>query len=478
MLNPNQTIGRRTPSIITPSASFQDISELRNQEEEHDFEILTTSNANSSNQKLHFKIIVLGDCECGKTNLINRYISNSYERKHVPTVIESYSTNVSSNGQDFHIELWELSSLKNYDELRPLSYSNVDLFFLCFDISKPSTLQSIKKKWIPEIQKYSPDASFLIVGCKSDLRRKYRLSLNANSLEQMKELDELTSSDVGSEFSPSSSRTSSNANSRSNFSSPMQSPIRDSSHYHQPLGYSASSGGGFAHHDPRRDSHISISSSLSSTSSNSQTKSTSSSSFKFKRNIGSVLLSAIGKSGSKQQLTDAQSSPISDTFESASPQQQSTMNTSQNSGASSSTSFVLEISDIELTVPQNSPKTARSRGKSTTARSRSMPTNDWKDYIDSRKSVATPSTPIDENSFKTPRETFMEQDCDNSPRDNSIAENCVTFVEARRFATKVGACCYIECSAKTTLDFKSVINDGFTQFLENRTKRKKSCLIM
>lgn len=411
----------------------------------------------------------------------------------MPTVIESYSTNVSSNGQDFHIELWELSSLKNYDELRPLSYSNVDLFFLCFDISKPSTLQSIKKKWIPEIQKYSSDASFLIVGCKSDLRRKYRLSLNANSLEQMKELDELTSSDVGSEFSPSSSRTSSN-NSRSNFSSPIQSPIRDqhSTSSNTILGNNTNSSSmgninnnGF-NHDPRRDSRISISSSLSSTSSNSQTKSTNSSSFKFRRNIGSVLLSAMGKSNSKQQLvvdhSQQVSSPASDTFESsaaASPQR-SSQNTSQNSSAASSQSgFVLEISDIELTVPQNSPpKTARSRGKSTTARSRSMPTNDWKDYIDSRKSE-TPGTPIiDENSFKTPREAFMEQEMDNSPRDNSIAENCVTFVEARRFATKVGACCYIECSAKTTLDFKSVINDGFTQFLENRTKRKKSCLIM
>ncbi|NXE31006.1 RND1 protein, partial [Ardeotis kori] len=57
-----------------------------------------------------------------------------------------------------------------YDNVRPLCYSDSDAVLLCFDISRPETLDSASKKWKTEILDYCPNTRVLLVGCKTDLR--------------------------------------------------------------------------------------------------------------------------------------------------------------------------------------------------------------------------------------------------------------------------------------------------------------------
>lgn len=54
--------------------------------------------------------------------------------------------------------------------MRPLSYPHTSCFLLCFSISSPRSLVSIKERWIPEIRHYCPDAPILLCGTKVDLR--------------------------------------------------------------------------------------------------------------------------------------------------------------------------------------------------------------------------------------------------------------------------------------------------------------------
>ncbi|XP_009471506.1 PREDICTED: rho-related GTP-binding protein Rho6, partial [Nipponia nippon] len=57
-----------------------------------------------------------------------------------------------------------------YDNVRPLCYSDSDAVLLCFDISRPETLDSASKKWKTEILDYCPNTRVLLIGCKTDLR--------------------------------------------------------------------------------------------------------------------------------------------------------------------------------------------------------------------------------------------------------------------------------------------------------------------
>ncbi|KPP78798.1 rho-related GTP-binding protein Rho6-like [Scleropages formosus] len=57
-----------------------------------------------------------------------------------------------------------------YDNVRPLCYSDSDAVLLCFDISRPDTIDSALKKWKTEILDFCPNTRILLIGCKTDLR--------------------------------------------------------------------------------------------------------------------------------------------------------------------------------------------------------------------------------------------------------------------------------------------------------------------
>ncbi|KAG7227936.1 hypothetical protein INR49_013730 [Caranx melampygus] len=51
-----------------------------------------------------------------------------------------------------------------YDNVRPLAYPDSDAVLICFDISRPETLDSVLKK------EFCPNAKVVLVGCKLDMR--------------------------------------------------------------------------------------------------------------------------------------------------------------------------------------------------------------------------------------------------------------------------------------------------------------------
>ena len=41
---------------------------------------------------------------------------------------------------------------------------------LCYFINSPTSLENVVKTWVPETRHYCPDAPFVLVGTKTDLR--------------------------------------------------------------------------------------------------------------------------------------------------------------------------------------------------------------------------------------------------------------------------------------------------------------------
>jgi cell division control protein 42 len=56
------------------------------------------------------------------------------------------------------------------DCLRPLLYPQTDVFLVCFSVTSPTSCESVKEKWFPEVQHHCPGAPCLIVGTQVDLR--------------------------------------------------------------------------------------------------------------------------------------------------------------------------------------------------------------------------------------------------------------------------------------------------------------------
>ncbi|KAF1990845.1 small ras-like GTPase, rho family [Aulographum hederae CBS 113979] len=120
------------------------------------------------------KIVVVGDGGCGKTCLLISYSQGYFPEKYVPTVFENYITHTPHppSGKMVELALWDTAGQEEYDRLRPLSYPETDLLFVCFAIDCPNSLENVMDKWYPEVLHFLPNAPIILVGLKSDLRTK------------------------------------------------------------------------------------------------------------------------------------------------------------------------------------------------------------------------------------------------------------------------------------------------------------------
>ncbi|KAI8916001.1 ras-related C3 botulinum toxin substrate 2 [Gorgonomyces haynaldii] len=116
------------------------------------------------------KAVILGDGAIGKTSLIARYTTNTFPKDYIPTVFENRQTQLSVGNQRVDMALWDTAGQDDYSRLRPLSYTDVNVFVLCFSIDCRESFDNIEKKWIPEIKHYCPNVPILLVGLKADLR--------------------------------------------------------------------------------------------------------------------------------------------------------------------------------------------------------------------------------------------------------------------------------------------------------------------
>ncbi|KAJ5312095.1 hypothetical protein PENANT_c011G02454 [Penicillium antarcticum] len=120
------------------------------------------------------KFVVVGDGGCGKTCLLISYSQGYFPEKYVPTVFENYITQTThrASGKTVELALWDTAGQEEYDRLRPLSYPETDLLFVCFAIDCPASLENVVDKWYPEVLHFCPTTPIILVGLKSDLRTK------------------------------------------------------------------------------------------------------------------------------------------------------------------------------------------------------------------------------------------------------------------------------------------------------------------
>jgi len=78
----------------------------------------------------------------------------------VPTVFENYITHCEHkpSGKIVELALWDTAGQEEYDRLRPLSYPETDLLFVCFAIDCPNSLENVMDK-VRETHTHSPSTS-------------------------------------------------------------------------------------------------------------------------------------------------------------------------------------------------------------------------------------------------------------------------------------------------------------------------------
>lgn len=112
------------------------------------------------------KTVVVGDNQCGKTCLYNRFGKQKFPTEYIPSVFEHYVAVLQVDGKDIEIALWDTRDGEEYDRLRPLSYPNTDIILLMFSFGSSDSLLNCSSKWAPELNKFCKGVPVILVGGK------------------------------------------------------------------------------------------------------------------------------------------------------------------------------------------------------------------------------------------------------------------------------------------------------------------------
>jgi small GTP-binding protein len=117
-----------------------------------------------------FKVSVIGDYAVGKTSIIKRYMTDSFDEGYKATLgaaISSFKTNVKDS--DVSLQVWDLAGQTSFRRVRVQYLFGTDFAIVVFDLTRKDTLECVKE-WVKDVRQGAPEVLLFLVGNKADLK--------------------------------------------------------------------------------------------------------------------------------------------------------------------------------------------------------------------------------------------------------------------------------------------------------------------
>ena len=133
------------------------------------FEIKPIEDQNTK-EDFKFKLVIIGDSGVGKTNLVKRFISNSFDKESKATIgVEFKSKSYLINGKICKIEIWDTAGQERYKSITAAYYKGAKGALIVYDVTNKFSFMNIDK-WYNEIkEKANKDINVLLIGNKTDV---------------------------------------------------------------------------------------------------------------------------------------------------------------------------------------------------------------------------------------------------------------------------------------------------------------------
>ena len=127
------------------------------------------------------KIALLGDATVGKTNLVIRFVDNSFSVNTPTTIGYDYKSKIitlnDSKKKKAKLLIWDTAGQERFMSLTNNIYKRVDGIILVYDIANYATFSNITN-WIRRIKEFNDRLPVLIVGNKIDKNEERLVSFN------------------------------------------------------------------------------------------------------------------------------------------------------------------------------------------------------------------------------------------------------------------------------------------------------------
>ncbi|MDO8123078.1 MAG: Rab family GTPase [Candidatus Odinarchaeota archaeon] len=117
-----------------------------------------------------FKLVVIGDPMVGKTSIINRFITKTFNHEYLQTLGTQLNCHEVVVGDVLiRLIIWDLAGQPRFESVRKLYFLGSDAVLVVFDLTRAETFDNIEG-WLQAFRTAVPDeAPSVLVGNKVDL---------------------------------------------------------------------------------------------------------------------------------------------------------------------------------------------------------------------------------------------------------------------------------------------------------------------
>lgn len=127
-----------------------------------------TSSSNTKNNVV-VKIGMVGDAQVGKTTLMVKYVENKFDEDYIQTLgVNFMEKSINLRNTEITFSIWDLGGQREFISMLPLVCNDAVTTFFMFDLSRKSTLLSIKE-WYRQARGLNRTAHAFLVGTKYDI---------------------------------------------------------------------------------------------------------------------------------------------------------------------------------------------------------------------------------------------------------------------------------------------------------------------
>ncbi|CAD6921548.1 unnamed protein product [Tilletia controversa] len=114
------------------------------------------------------KVGMVGDSQIGKTSLMVRYVEGSFNEDYIQTLgVNFMEKTISIRNTEITFSIWDLGGQREFVNMLPLVCNDAVAILFMFDLSRKSTLNSIKE-WYRQARGFNKTAIPFLVGTKYD----------------------------------------------------------------------------------------------------------------------------------------------------------------------------------------------------------------------------------------------------------------------------------------------------------------------